>query len=281
MIRQMSRSEAPAASTLAWAQCGKMKNRSFPLYASQPLLLREFENCAARGDLLGYFEGECLTGVLSRLAIPADRYLQTTGLYTDSSDPETVLDALLGELERGQEAMEKYIGVTAENTAASAVLTRRGYQISETAQEYRAEIEAFHAAGDPDGTARVSRENWPAYAAFHDRTYPDIYWTAERLLADLDNWAVYAEIRDGAIVGSLAAKLCGKSGNRELAEIFAWSAPEERTARSLLAAFADDLRDAPDVRQVSYFYDGSEPWGENILTDAGFTLRSRYRCWKK
>ncbi len=83
--------------------------------------MREFERCAWQDDcgLLGYFEEGRLTGVLSYFTIPKDCYLQTTGLYTGSAHPAAVLNALLEEMERGREALEKYVGVTEQNIPAA------------------------------------------------------------------------------------------------------------------------------------------------------------------
>lgn len=121
MIRKLQKSETATASKLAWALCGDSRMRSYPLYPTESRPLREFERCAWQDDcgLLGYFEEGRLTGVLSYFTIPKDCYLQTTGLYTGSAHPAAVLNALLEEMERGREALEKYVGVTEQNIPAA------------------------------------------------------------------------------------------------------------------------------------------------------------------
>lgn len=282
MIKKLQKSEAVTASKFAWALCGDPKTRSYPLYSTESRLLREFERCAWQDGcgLLGYLEEGCLAGVLSYFTIPKDHYLQTTGLYTDSAHPVTVLNALLEEMERGREALEKYIGVTEQNTLAAEVLAARGYRITDASREYRVPIRDFHPAGDSAAAVRVSKENWRRYAEFHDARFPDIYWSSARLLEELDNWVILTLIRNGEIMAGLFAKACGKAGNRELAEIFGFSAPDDAAASDLLAGLARELAGDSAVEEVAYFY-GGEAWGQTVLTDAGFTLRSTYRCWKK
>lgn len=283
MIRKLQKSEVAAASKFAWALCGDPGTRSYPLYPTESQLLREFEKCAwqAGCGLLGYFEEGRLTGVLSYFTIPKDCYLQTTGLYTGSAHPAAVLNALLEEMERGREAFEKYVGVTEQNTPAAEVLTARGYSITDAGREYRVPIRDFHPAGDSAAAVRVSKENWRRYAEFHDARFRNIYWSSARLLEDFNNWVILTLIRDGEIIAGLFAKVCGKSGNRELAEIFGFSAPDDVAASLLLAGLARELAGDSAVEEVAYFDDDSDLWGQTVLTDAGFTLRSSYRCWKK
>lgn len=283
MIRRLQESEAAAAAKFAWALCGDPKTRSYPLYPTESQLLREFEKCTRQNDcgLLGCFEENFLTGVLSYFAISKDCYLQTTGLYAGSAHPAAVLNALLEAMERGRETLEKFVGVTEQNTLAAEVLIVRGYQIADASREYRTPVRNFHPAGNSAAVVTVSKENWQPYAEFHDAQFPEIYWSSTRLLEDLDNWVILALPCGDSVEAGLFAKVCGKCGNRELAEIFGFSAPDDAAALPLLAGLARELADDSAVEEVAYFYDGGEAWGAKMLTDAGFTLRSSYRCWKK
>lgn len=277
MIRRLKAEEVPAAAAYAWTLCGDLKMRSYPLYSTQAGLLREFEKCAGKDGcvLLGYFKEGRLAGVLSGFAIPRDHYLQTTGLYADSG---AVVNALLSEIERGHEALEKYVGVTEQNTAAAGVLAARGYLIADTGREYRVPVRNFHPAGDGSAVIRISRENWRCYAKIHDARFPDIYWTSARLLEDLDHWI--ALLLPGDVEACLFAKTRGKCGNRDLTEIFGLSAGDNVSALSLLAGLSREMAGDSAVQEVMHLY-GGEEWEERVLTDSGFTLRSGYQCWKK
>ena len=106
--------------------------------------------------------------------------------------------------------------------------------------------------------------------------WPDMYWNAERILADLPNWKVYLHRKNGAAVAALVCRA------EDWPEIFSVDFDGEdfrpESYRAMMAACLNDLR-AGGHRYMTYFEE--DECALPILAELGFQQVGRYLAYRK
>jgi len=267
------------AAELSWKLCQTVSTRSYPLFQSKAEVKREYSLRfrETHGALLGCFSGGTLTGVCGFFAIPSDRYLQTVAFYIER-DCQKAADGFLAYFKENYPGYSVNVGIPFENTAVAEALQRNGFDLTEDSYDMRLAPNDFTRDGRPkEPVLRLAADQYAEYAKFHDRHFPDIYWNAERLLADIAGWRIFVHRSDGGIDGSAFATLQSKT-----AELFGLWAPGEETARALLygsveALIAENAR----LEAILFFVDESEKYNLTASRECGFLCKGHYRLWSK
>jgi len=66
--------------------------------------------------------------------------------------------------------------------------------------ELRIDFNSFSCSETP-GIIQITDNSFSEFAAYHDKNYPDMYWTSERIRRDLSRWAIHAMKHNNQIDG--------------------------------------------------------------------------------
>lgn len=277
-IYQIDENEFDRAVSFGWSACQNKAANSYLLYASRPEMEKAFrkEFNSEDGQLTGCYCGNQLLGVMAFFTIPVDYYLQTIGLYAAIGHPQ-VYDCFIDYLEQGFPQYTAYIGLPAENQMLSQVLTLRGFDLSDDSYDMRLALPKPVRAENNELVSRVEASRWDEYAAYHDRVFPDIYYSSANLKKEQDRFLVFASETDGRIDGAMFVKTAD-----DLAEIFGLQADRAEIQPAFLAAAVYNLqRFYPQCRQLVYFVAAAAETDLACAAAAGFVIASHYRLYSR
>jgi len=319
MCRVITPDQLNYAVDFSWNLCSDMKQRSYPLFRSRSQMLQEFRWSIEHenGELVGWFEGKELRGILCYYWLPEDSYLQTTGFYIagtgengearetdkngkagENGEPcgpdQKIADDFLSYLEHKFPDYKINIGIPAENRRAAGVLTEHGFTVTEASHDMRLIKEDFRKLPVLHKIIRIDETNFDHYAAFHDVHFQDIYWNTERLRSHINEWDIFVIRESKDIAGCIFSQTSGDSsaGNdgadsdsndcSDYGEIFGMYAADAQSAYSLLSAtLCNMFVKAPLIQEVIYFIEDHEQTARQTALHCGFRTTSHYQLWVK
>lgn len=166
------------------------------------------------------------------------------------------------------------IGLDGENAQAMEACRAQGFSLLDYSVNHTFLFADDAPCAAPAQAALLRQSDWPDFRRIHND--PDMYWTADRILAAGDGWRNYLFRRDGRAVGALSCQMGGWP------EIFSVDFAEGRfdleAYRALLAACLRDVW-AEGGAYLTYFEEREEALP--ILKALGFTQVGRYASYRK
>ncbi|MCL2593681.1 MAG: hypothetical protein FWD82_10015, partial [Defluviitaleaceae bacterium] len=80
---------------------------------------------------------------------------------------------------------------------------------------------------------QLKKEDFASFAAFHDKAYPEMYWTSTRLLDKWDNWRIFVTKNGDKIIGYTLLLIAMK--DKLMGEIFCVAADNFAHHKALLS----------------------------------------------
>lgn len=252
------------------------KTASYPSYRDGIKTWEDFIRRSEREDeegLLFRHEGKAC-GWIEWYALPAENYAATVTFLVEAHAEEAVREFV-------QHVQARYpgctldIGMDAENASVCTALAQADFRCIERSVNHT----LFFADYLPRPvTADVSLMTAADEADFRRlHNYPEMYWNADRILADLPNWRVYLLRRDGRAVGALVCRQ-----DPEWPEVFSVDHDGGRfdpdIFRTLMTACLNDLKEDGSHRMT--FFEEVED-ALPILAELGFTRVGEYRAYRK
>lgn len=225
--------------------------------------------------LLFEYEGR-VEGWLHYYWLPEDRYLSTVSFNIADHTAEALREFLDWTSARFA-GYDLFLGYGKENAAAIEFLSAQGFErIEEDVNTtcLLTECEPGHAGDD---VVRVDREGYEAFRRLHAEQQREMYWNCDRIYADLDNWIIFAKLRDGETLGA-AYYMIDDDGWFEIYGIdMKDGAFDPALLEELLQA---SLSEAKRIggRYMTYFCENEE-W--NVAGRLGFERVGEYVCYKK
>jgi hypothetical protein len=184
--------------------------------------------------------------------------------------------------------LEQYPGCTidfvfVEVNAPEELMNEIGAEKIDSCIEMRLTAEAFTQATESEALAAENGPSYPpsgiepvvpatfaSFAEAHDRKNPDMYWTSERIKADLSRWRIYRADDDYILLGIWDTT----------AEIYALEAKNAAVMASLLRqaclfAFRENKTG------VLWMVDEDKPEEVRMGERMGFVRTGRYSCYRK
>ena len=237
--------------------------------------------------LLFRHDGE-VRGWIQWFAIPAENYAMTVSFLVEDhveaaarefvahvaqTNPGVTLDiGLDGDNKQAVAALD--IGLDGDNKQAVAALESCGFTLLESAVNHTIFFDRYQPVAVPEGVALMQPGEEADFRRLHNN--PDMYWNAERILADLPNWKVYLHRQKGAAVAALVCRA------EEWPEVFSVEFDGEAfrldSYRAMLAACLNDLQ-AAGRRYMTYFEE--DECALPILAELGFERVGRYLAYRK
>ena len=169
-------------------------------------------------------------------------------IFVDSDEKHIQINDLdISDIEKvWEQLLVSYPGFVADfcftNTLASEkFLLGMGAQVLENSMIMRLAEKDFVEMATASHVELVTKANFDSFAAYHDSTNPEMYWSSARLLADFDSWDIFTVQRNSEIAGYALLR-----DSRELYCVIADSVEDKialasAAARKNFAAKADDL----------------------------------------
>lgn len=202
-----------------------------------------------------------------------ERYAETYSFLTASHTDEA-LSAFIAHATERCKGYALHMGFPAGNEKAASWLEGHGFRRLEESVHHTLFFNEYAAGEPPSGVARMEGdEDRAAFLALHTET--DMYWTAERMLADIDNWRVYLYREGGNPLAALFARV-PPGGWPEIFGVAGERTPD--TSRALLTACLNDCK-AAGCPHMTCFEDDEAKLP--ILAELGFRVVSRYICYQK
>ena len=151
-----------------------------------------------------------------------------------------------------------------------AELNDIGSVLEDNSIELRMDIVKFITFETP-GIDQVTEVNYDEFAAYHDMSNPDMYWTSERIRRDLSRWVIYTTRQNNRISGYVLMSLLDPIQ----AEIYCINASDSDQS-DLLMTCAVRYASESGKKEVLFMADENEIGYEAALS-IGFTVTGYYR----
>ena len=222
--------------------------------------------------LLFRHDGE-VRGWIQWFAIPAENYAMTVSFLVEDHAEEAARE-FVAHVAQTTPGLTLDVGLDGDNKQAVAALESCGFTLLESAVNHTIFFDRYQPVAVPEDVALMQPGEEADFRRLHNN--PDMYWNADRILADLSNWKVYLHRQNGAAV---AALVCRAEDWPEVFSVeFAGEAFQPDSYRAMMAACLNDLR-AAGRRYMTYFEE--DECALPILAELGFERVGRYLAYRK
>lgn len=278
MLTNLKESEFEKYAPLAWSLAQDLRTSGYPTYMDGIKTREEFfdrSRCAftrENEEILLYLQDGRVLGWIHYSRLPEDRYLQTCSFCIAQGMGDAIKEFIA--FAKGRfPGNTLYLGFPRENTEAVAALTRGGYERIEECFNDVMDLSGYDPTPDCPDIVPVTRANYGPFRALHDRN-TDMYWSSERLLADIDDWAIYLYERGDAVAGAVYFRR-----DPDLSEIFGVDFPGEYDPEAYRLLVTAALNEAKRDRvRFMCFFNGSAEQPDAL--SLGFRCVSGYVCYK-
>lgn len=222
--------------------------------------------------LLFRHDGE-VRGWIQWFAIPEENYAMTVSFLVEDH-VEAAAREFVAHVAKNSPGVTLDIGLDGANGMAVAALESCGFTLLESAINHTIFFDSYQPVAVPEGVSQMQPGEEADFRRLHNN--PDMYWNAERILADLPNWQVYLHRQNGV---ALAALVCRAEEWPEVFSVeFDGEAFRPDSYRALMAACLNDLR-AAGQRYMTYFEE--DEYALSILAELGFQQVGQYLAYRK
>lgn len=253
------------------------EHASYPTYRDGIKTREDFMQRARRGFadeelLLFRHDGE-VCGWIQWYAIPKENYAMTvTFLVKDHA--EEAAQEFADHVARMYPAATLDIGLDGANVQAAAALQKCGFTLLENAVNHTLFFDQYQPVSTSAGVTLMTAADEADFRRLHN--WPDMYWNAERILADLPNWKVYLHRQQGA---AMAALVCRTGDWPEVFSVdFSGGDFLPQSYQAMMVACLNDIHLAGHTH-MTYFEE--EERALPILTKLGFRRVGRYLAYRK
>ncbi len=235
--------------------------------------LKAFERDTER-ILLFEYNGE-VQGMIHYYWSPEDHYLQTICFNISKATKQAISEflAYVGERFKGYDVFLRF---PAENKSAVNFLTEQGFECIENDYNNTAFLDKLDKTRENSDLIRIEKENYEKFESLHGQT--DGYWNSEKILADLDNWIILVQEKDGKPQGAVYYRVLALVDG--WFEIYGIDMDQEayhpELFKKLLNAALSDAK-RRNGRFMTFFCDEEY---ENAAIECGFVCVGKNLCYK-
>lgn len=217
--------------------------------------------------LLFRHDGE-VCGWIQWYADPEESYAMTVSFLVESHAEEAARE-FVAHVARTSPGVTLDIGLDGANTQAAAALEKCGFTLLENAVNHTIFFAQYQPVPALQGVVLLTEADEADFRRLHND--PDMYWNADRILADLPNWKVYLHRENDAAV---AALVCRAGDWPEVFSVdFGGRDFRPESYRAMMIACLNDIHGA-GCTHMSYFEE--EEHALPILEELGFQRVGRY-----
>ena len=225
--------------------------------------------------LLFEYEG-VVEGWIHYYYFPEDRYLSTES-FNISCHTQQALQEFLELVQEKFKGYELYLGYSKENTEAIDFLSTHGFECIEEDYNNTAFLDKYEPVKISDSVVRVTKENYKYFRALHNNIEGDMYWDSDRIYEDIDNWIIFADIRDNQAAGCVYFM----AADNGWFEIFGIDMKDNTFDSDVFQKLLEKALNAAKELGGKYMTFFCDEDGEDIVTHLGFKCVGKYVCYKK
>ena len=277
MLTRLTEAEFDCYASWAYELAMRPEYASYPTWQDGVKTREDFMARARRSFtdeevLLFRHDGE-VRGWIQWFAIREENYAMTVSFLVEDHVEEAARE-FVAHVAKTNPGVTLDIGLDGANGRAVAALEKVGFTLLESAVNHTIFFDRYQPAAVPEGVALMQPGEEADFRRLHNN--PDMYWNAERILADLPNWKVYLHRQNGVAVATLVCRA------EEWPEVFSvefdGAAFRADSYRAMMAACLNDLR-AAGRRYMTYFEE--DEYALPILAELGFQRVGRYLAYRK
>lgn len=225
--------------------------------------------------ILLYERDGAVRGWIHYYRLPEDRYIGTCSFCIGEGMYDAVCE-FVEHARRHWSGNELFLGFPRENTEAAAALAALGFEIIE--QDYNDAIDMASYVPRPTSpdVIAINGENYSLFAPLHSQ-HEDMYWNSERIAQTLDQWKIYAAVKDGVVLGAIYFQIWE---DRSMDEIFGVDFKDGiydgEVFRSLLTVVLNEEKRRGAGHLV--FFNDEESQADALA--CGFRCVGEYVCFK-
>lgn len=253
----------------------------YPTYADGIKTKEDFIRGAkesATGDsseiLLFYHEGN-MEGWIEYFWIEEDKYLQLHGCNINK-ETETALTELLSLLEEQFKGYSMYFGFPKTNVDAINFLQKKGFTCIEDDYNNSFFFDTYELHPVSKNVAEINRENYEDFRAVHSHLEEEMYWTCDRIWAEIDSWKIYAYYEDEKPIGVVFSTSAGEYLEIFGIEFLEGEFSKEKFQALLIAALNEGKR--LGAKYLTFFCEEKE---QAAVEELDFRCVGQYVCYMK
>ncbi|MBR6413172.1 MAG: hypothetical protein IKS21_00995 [Oscillospiraceae bacterium] len=214
MIRACSKDEFVKHVDFFYALALDLTKSGYPTYCDrihtkEDFLARRLKAFERETEEVLFFESDGIVqGLVHFFWLPEDRYLQLLCFLTNVATDQALTE-FLDDIRQRFHGYDVYFGFPGENVSAVEYLKEHGFECIEDDFNNTALLDRLILAPDQNGMTRIGKENYASFETLHRQIDGDMYWNSERILADLDKWAIFVKEKDGEAQGAVYYKKDG------------------------------------------------------------------------
>ncbi len=250
--------------------CDGIKTKEMFLDGAQKAFTRGNE------EILLFEQEGTVEGWIHYYALPEDRYLSTVSFNIRSGTQEALRE-FVDFAEEKFKGFDLFLGYPKDNQDAVEYLSTHGFNCIEEDYNNTAFLDRYEPLQENEDVIRISKENYASFEKLHTLAAPDIYWNAERILADIENWIIFAMVRNGEVLGSV---YCMDADDGWF-EIFGIDLKENVWNPEVFRALVIQALNEVKRRGGKYMTFFCDEECQEIVREIGFKCVGEYVCYKK
>ncbi|MGL4338670.1 MAG: GNAT family N-acetyltransferase [Turicibacter sp.] len=265
----------------SWQIASDKTKSGFPrLNSYQDMYDRFLKAIKHREDkVLAYYHQNQLIGVLRLLVVKENNYLEALGGIYTHVDFKVVAPPFIQYIKENYKGFELDFGFPKEYSDAIIYLEEIKAKLCCASVVMELRVKDYVRSEARYQVSALKPKDYQAYKAFHDKYYPNFYWSSDRVLETLENWKIYNVIENEKIVGSIFIRLLGN----QTAEIFGLAIePNYKNTNLELELLSESLADIIQcgIEEVLFFVDEKALADYEASLKTGFKQIDTYRSYK-
>ncbi|MCH5324339.1 MAG: hypothetical protein J1E39_03920 [Eubacterium sp.] len=280
MLKKLEKQDFDRYVEFAYRLASDMTKSGYPTYADGIKTKDDFVSRAREAflndneEILLFERDGKVSGWIHYFHIPEDKYLDTCAFCITEGTDEALAEFTA--YARGKfSGYELYLGFPKDNIEAVAALDRSGFERIEESYNNVLDFEHYIPLPESKNVIPITRDNFKLFSVIHSQQDDDMYWSSEKILADIDNWSIYVYILKEEVKGAIYLRK-----DNSMSEIFGVDFPNNiydgDAYRALLTTALNDCK-RNGTRHMVFFNEGeSQP----DAIACGFRRVGEYVCYK-
>ena len=232
-------------------------------------------------NIIACYQQDVLCGVCTYFWIPDEKYIQTSA-FLIRGDYDKIADEFISHISKQLPGYELLIGVPFTNKKANEYFIKKDIEQIDSSIVTTLYNLKSHGNESHVHVERITNSNFEEYAVFHDKhAIPlEMYCNSKNLQKDIDKFRIFAFRQDGAIRGSIFTRIL--KDEADVVGLFVDKEYENKGIGSILIneTLMQLYNEFGSIKEILYFIDENCNDELNVVLDAGFEIKEKYRCYK-
>ena len=282
MLRICSKKEYFQYRALAYRLALDKSKSGYPLYSDGVKTKQDFFKRAEmafsrKHEEILLFEHEgIIEGWIHYYWLCEDKYLSTIS-FNISNNTENALSEFIDHLQLKFDGFTLYLGFSETNTVAIDFLRSQGFMLFDKAHNNVIFLSTWSISSkNNEDIVEIHSENYAMFRKLHDSQQDDMYWNADRIFDNLDDWVILVKLKNNLPVAAIYFQK-----DDEWSEIFGIDYKGglyDATIQSELLIHALKKAKEFGIKYMTYFCNDLEL---PVVTNCGFTHIDNYVCYTK